>query len=185
MNTCFIVGNGPSFNKFPMNLPDEVPTFGMNYCGFQPMYYVCVDSDILTKHADEIHLLVGRAQIAFLSELHKGESDLYDFPHVQLVGKDTQSFKAETFMSGLTSAYVCLKLAYYMGFDEVHLYAVDHSPTWDHYRSDYRIGKKTNASHMAIMETHYQLAANVYARAGRTIINHSNPSRLDKIFRRA
>jgi hypothetical protein len=37
---------------------------------------------------------------------------------------------------------------------------------------------------MAVMEWHYQLAANIYARAGREIINHSNPSRLDAIFRR-
>ena len=35
------------------------------------------------------------------------------------------------------------------------------------------------------MEWHYALAARVYKAAGRRIINHSNPSRLDAIFERA
>lgn len=185
MNTCFIIGNGPSFNRVPAEILELESTFGMNYCGFQPMYYVCIDNDIITKHPDDIRPFVKNAQVALLSELLLGVNDLYDFPNVKLVEKDYGAFKPEKYMSGLTCTYVALKCAYYFGYQEVHLYGVDHSPAWDHYRPDYPIGKKTNAQHMSIMEWHYQLAANVYARAGRTIINHSNPSKLDKIFRRA
>jgi hypothetical protein len=183
--TCFIIGNGPSFNRVPKGLLESVPTFGMNYAGFQPRYYVCVDNDILTHHADEILLLVKNARIAFLSALVPLPFDWDKLPNIQLVAKDEQSFKAEQFMSGMTSAYVALKCAYYLGFEEVHLYGVDHSPAWEHYRPDYRIGKKTNYMHMSIMEFHYQLAMNIYSRAGRRIINHSQSSKLDKIFRRA
>ena len=182
--TCFIIGNGPSHNRAPMDLPEDVGTFGMNYAGFVPTYYVCVDQDIIAHHADEIRQYVAGAGIAYLSEYLCGSNTLYDYANVQLVGKDTQSFKAEDFMSGYTAAYVCLKMAYYLGYEQVHLYGIDHSPAWEHYRPDYRIGKKTDRRCMQIMETHYQLAANVYARAGREIFNHSDPSRLDKIFRR-
>jgi len=185
MNTCFIIGNGPSFNRVPAGLLESVPTFGMNYAGFQPIYYVCVDSDILTNHAEEIRPLVEGAKIAFISELLKGINSLYDLPNTVNVGKDQRSFKAEQYMSGFTAAYVALKAAYYLGFQEVRLYGVDHSLDWAHYKEDYPAGAPDRARRMAVMETHYQLAANVYARAGRTIVNHSNPSRLDKIFRRA
>jgi hypothetical protein len=182
---CYIIGNGPSFNNVPDGVIENFPTFGMNYCGFQPRYYVCVDTDIITKHSDDIFKLVKNSWIAFLSELLIGVNSLYDFANVQLIARDEQSFKAEQYMSGLTAAYVALKCAYYLGFDEVHLYGIDHSPTWEHYRPDYRIGKVTNYNHMSIMEKHYQLAANIYSRAGKTIINHSQPSKLDTIFRRA
>ena len=65
--TCFIIGNGPSFLRAPMDYPEDVQTFGMNYCGFQPDYYVCIDQDVITKNADKIRPLVQGAKVAFLS----------------------------------------------------------------------------------------------------------------------
>ena len=183
--TCFIIGNGPSFLRAPMDYPEDVQTFGMNYCGFQPDYYVCIDSDVIVKNADKIYKLVEGAQSAFLSGLHAGVNDLYNIGNVQLVNKDQHSFKAEQYMSGFTAAYVALKMAYYMGYTEVHLYGIDHSLDWAHFRKDYPAGASDRARRMGVMEWHYQLAANVYARAGRRIINHSNPSKLDAIFARS
>jgi hypothetical protein len=183
--SCVIFGNGPSLNRMPSNMLEVFPSFGMNYAPLQPTYYVCIDSDVITKNPDSIRPLVQGAEIAFLSELLVGVNDLYDGANVRLVSKDTQSFKAEQYMSGFTAAYVALKMAYYLGYNEVHLYGIDHSLDWAHYRPDYPAGAKDRARRLAVMETHYQLAANVYARAGRRIINHSNPSRLDKIFRRS
>lgn len=184
-NPCLIFGNGPSLNRMPLNMLTEMPTFGMNYAPHQPNYYVCVDTDVLLRPTDEVRRLVKGSQAAFLSKFHAGKSDLYQGENVVLVDKDTRSFKAEQFMSGFTAAYVALKYAYYMGFDQVHLYGIDHSADWAHYRKDYPPGEPDRARRMAVMEIHYQLAANVYARAGREIFNHSNPSKLDKIFRRA
>ena len=183
--TCFIIGNGPSFLRAPMDYPEDVQTFGMNYAGFQPDYYVCIDSDVIVKNADKIRPLVKGAKVAFLSGLLFAENDLYNCANVRLVDKDTQSFKAEQYMSGFTAAYVALKMAYYMGYTECHLYGIDHSLDWAHYRKDYPAGASDRARRMGVMEWHYQLAANVYARAGRRIINHSNPSKLDAIFARS
>jgi hypothetical protein len=187
MRECIIVGNGPSFNRFGVEAAHLIgtPTFGMNYCGFQPTYFVCVDSDVLTSGVDRIYEHAAHAETCYLSALHEGSSKLYDLPYVRLVSKDQQSFRAEKFMSGLTASYVALKMAYYAGFERVHLWGVDHSPSWDHYIPDYLPGQRApSADRMRVMEWHYQLAANVYARAGREIINHSDPSRLDMIFRR-
>lgn len=188
MKTCLIVGNGLSFNDMPKGVLESAPTFGMNYCGFQPTYYVCVDSDVLEKHFDEIRPFVDGAKIAYISglvDISKYYVGRDTVPFVQLVAKDLQSFKAEQYMSGFTSAYVALKCAYYLGYNDVHLWGIDHSLDWTHYIADYPAGAKDRARRMAVMEFHYQLAASVYARAGRTIINHSAPSKLDKIFRRA
>ena len=186
MKTCWIIGNGPSYNRVPQNLLESEITFGMNYCAFQPTYYVCVDTDVITKNSEKILPLVQGAQIACLSAYHKDDGiNLYDGKNIFLVEQDTNSFKAEQYMSGFTAAYVALKCAYYIGFDDVHLYGVDHSPDWAHYRADYPAGASDRARRMGVMEFHYQLAANVYARAGRTITNHSNPSKLDAIFARS
>lgn len=184
-NPCLIFGNGPSLNRMPLNMLAEMQSFGMNYCPHQPTYYICVDTDVLTNHAEEIRPLVTGAKIAYLSGLHVGVDSFYNCDNVQLVEKDKQSFKAEQFFTGFTAAYVALKIAYYMGFDQVHLYGIDHSADWAHYRPGYPSGAPDRARRMRVMETHYMLASSVYARAGREIINHSNPSALDKIFQRS
>lgn len=183
--TCFIIGNGVSFNRAPLNLLETEPTFGMNYAGFQPKYYICVDTDVLIDNADKISNLVRGADMAFLSKYHAGANALYTGDNVILVDKDKRAFREERFMSGFTAAYVALKCAYYMGFEEVHLYGIDHSPTWAHYRDDYPAGDVDHrAERMSVMEWHYKLAAKVYNSDGRRIVNHSNPSNLDAIFER-
>ena len=102
-----------------------------------------------------------------------------------MVRKDTQVFSKERYFSGMIVTYVALKLAYYFGFETVHLWGVDHSPIWDHYRADYPPGDVARrAALMEEMEYHYALAAKVYNHAGRRIINHSHPSNLDAIFER-
>lgn len=183
MKTCFIIGNGPSALNFPA-VPG-VPLFGMNYTPIYADYYVCIDSDVLMDHWQEIYQHAERAKIAYLSAFHAGSSELYNLPNVQLVDKDTQAFKAERFMSGFTAAYVALKMAYYLGFEEVHLWGVDHDENWTHYKPDYPGGGGTTPHRMEVMREHFTIAAWVYARAGRKIINHSNPSKLDGIFERA
>jgi hypothetical protein len=183
-SVCNIVGNGPSFNQVPKEVLESLHTFGMNYCGFQPSYYVCIDSDVLTNHVEEIRPLVKYARVAYLSELMVGTSDLYDYVNVKLVAKDLQSFRNEQFFSGFTCAYVALKMSYYIGFDEVHLYGIDFNPEWTHFRPDYPRGASDRRRRMDVMKWHFQLAQNVYTRAGRRVINHSNHSELDAIFAR-
>lgn len=185
LKECLILGNGKSLLELPESMLNTYPSFGVNYCLWQPNFYVCVDHDILTKHWFDIYDFVRNADFAFLPAKDKGTSPLYDLDNVCLVTNDRRTFKEERFFSGMTVTYVCLKLAYYMGFETVHLYGVDHSPTWDHYRKDYPPGDvDRRAALMVEMEYHYRLAQKVYNQAGRRIINHSQPSNLDAIFQR-
>lgn len=185
LKECLILGNGKSLLDVPEFMLNTYPSFGVNYCLYQPNFYVCVDHEILTKHYDQIYGFVFNADFAFLPEKNKGSSLLYDLPQVCLVRKDNRLFAEERFFSGMTVTYVCLKLAYYMGYETVHLYGVDHSPTWEHYTPTYPGGDmKNRAALMEEMQYHYSLAAKVYNRAGRRIINHSYPSNLDAIFER-
>jgi len=185
LKECLILGNGKSVTEVPEFMLNTYPSFGVNYCLYQPNFYVCVDNDILTKHYDEIFHFVDNADFAFLPEKNKGSSILYDLPQVCLVRRDTRAFKDERYFSGMTVTYVCLKLAYYMGFETVHLYGVDFNKEWDHFRPDYPPATNPNREPlMAEMYFHYSLAAKVYKSAGRRIINHSHKSKLDEIFER-
>lgn len=185
MRQCIIMGNGESLNDMPLELLLQMPSFGVNYALHQPQYYVCVDHDILINHHEKIYNLVAGAEIAYLALKEDGSSRLYDLPNVAMVTHDKGAFVGEHFFSGLTVTYVALKMAYYLGFHEVHLWGVDHSAGWEHYRDDYPPGDvDRRAWRMAEMEYHYALAARVYKAAGRRIINHSYPSKLDAIFDR-
>jgi hypothetical protein len=178
------MGNGQSLNDIPESC-FSIPMFGVNYCPHYPMYYVCVDRDILTVHHAKIYDLAKRAKIAYLAEKERGSSNLYDLPNVQLITHDKEAFHLEHYFSGLTVTYVALKCAYYAGFEEVHLWGVDHSADWAHYKKDYPPGDlDRRVWRMAEMEYHYRLAASVYNKAGRRIVNHSRPSKLDTIFQR-
>lgn len=185
LKECLILGNGKSLLELPESMLNTYPSFGVNYCLYQPNFYVCVDHDILINHWSEIYDFVRNADFSFLPAKEKGTSPLYDLPQVCMVIGDKRAFREEHFFSGMTVTYVCLKLAYYMGFETVHLYGVDFSKEWDHYRADYP--SPTNPAReslMAEMYYHFSLAAKVYNSAGRRIINHSHPSKLDAIFER-
>jgi hypothetical protein len=182
---CLVLGNGKSLWDVPDFMLKTYPSFGVNYCLYQPNFYVCVDHDILVNHQDEIYGYAKCADFAFLAAKEKGIGDLYELPNVRLLSHDTKAFKAERYFSGMTVVYVALKMAYYLGFETVHLWGVDHSLEWSHYRSDYPAGDVIRRGGlMAEMEYHYQLAADVYNRAGKRILNHSYPSNLDAIFER-
>lgn len=185
MKKCLILGNGESLNELPRGVLASLPSFGVNYAKYQPTFYVCVDHDVLTKQWRNVYSLAKHAEVAYLAQKELGSSKLYDLPNVELVTHDRDAFHLEHYFSGLTVVYVALKIAYYAGFDEVHLYGVDHSPDWKHFRPDYPAGDVVNRERrMEEMVYHYQLAANVYNKAGKAIINHSRPSKLDAIFQR-
>jgi hypothetical protein len=182
---CLVLGNGKSLMDVPDFMLKTYPSFGVNYCLYQPNFYVCVDHDILVNHQDEIYDFAKNSDFAFLAAKEKGIGDLYELPNVRLLTKDTKAFKAERYFSGMTVVYVALKMAFYLGFETVHLWGVDFSKEWDHYRGDYP--PPTNPARDALMDEmfyHYSLAAKVYNQAGRRIINHSHPSKLDAIFER-
>lgn len=186
MKKCIIMGNGESLNEMPPALFASMPSFGVNYCPYFPDFYVCVDHEILTQHHARIYHLAERADIAYLAQKEKGSSSLYELPNVKLVTHDRDAFITEKYFSGVSVVYVALKIAYYAGYEEVHLWGVDHSPDWKHYSANYYEGAHAipSAAKMAGAEYHYAIAQRVYNKAGRVIINHSHPSKLDAIFPR-
>jgi hypothetical protein len=185
MKTAILMGNGPSLNDMPLDLLLKYDSFGVNYAKHQPTYYVCVDTDILTRYWTEIYPRAAGAKKCFLSEKHRGSSPLYTLPDVELVTHDKGAFIGEHYFSGLTVVYVALKMCYYMGYDEAWLFGVDHDENWSHYRNDYPPGAvDRRAWRMSEMRWHFQHAANVYKNAGKRIINFSYPSKLDSIFER-
>ena len=185
MKTCVIMGNGPSLLDMPKDTLDKMDSFGVNYCPYSPTYYVCVDHDLLTSHHEEIYNLAIGAKTAFLAAKEYGTSNLYDMSNVCLIHKDDNHFKDEHFFSGFTVVYVALKCAFYLGYERVHLWGVDHSPAWNHWREDYPKGDTLHRlQRMQEMEYHYRLAQKVYTVNGRRIVNHSHHSKLNAIFPR-
>lgn len=185
MKTCVITGNGPSILEMPADTVKKYDTFGVNYCPYIPTYYVCVDHDLLINHHDKVYNVAASAKTAYLAEKEKGSSRLYNLPNVKTVTHDVDAFLGEHYFSGMTVVYVALKLAFYMGYERVHLFGVDHSPEWGHYKDNYPRGDTVNRiARMQEMEYHYRLAQIVYTVNNRRIINHSLPSKLDLIFPR-
>jgi hypothetical protein len=176
---CMILGNGPSL--LTAKLPD-LPSSGCNYIGqfYQPTYYVCVDATVI-RHDDIIYPTAKNAQIAFLRNFNTCDPQpkpLYDLPNVKLVTKKSYTFPGERTTTGCTTAYLMLKIAYYMDFDAVFLYGVDH--TLEHFSTNWYPGNKP------CLETrvwHYKLAVQEYKKAHKFIINRSAPSILDDIFK--
>jgi hypothetical protein len=171
-------------------LPYE--TFGVNYVGLlkQPTYYVCIDSTILTQHADVIYDTAKNAKKAFLNHMYEdcvldNTAKLYALPNYVPVDNDRDAFKDCHFMSGYTAVYVALKMAYYEGYERVYLYGVDHSQEWYHFTDNYPPGIVTTEIRRDVMWWHYRYANEVYKKAGRVIYNCSELSPLDKIFERA
>jgi len=138
---AFIIGNGPSLNKMDLTkLKDEI-TFGVNNIfylipkiGFKPTFYVVEDKLVAEDRAEEINTLTGMIKI-FGTELQyclKDSPDLIwtnviydfsnypDFPHFS---EDA----SQCIWVGGTVSYLCMQLAYYMGFNEVYLIGFDHN----------------------------------------------------------
>lgn len=185
MKKAIIMGNGESLNELPPSVLSSLPSYGVNYAKYQPTYYVCVDHELLTRHHIKVYDLAKRAKVAYLPQKELGSSNIYELPNVELVTHDRDVFSTERYFSGLTVVYVALKIAYYAGFDEVNLWGVDFNPEWTHYRPDYPQGDvERRAWRMEEMYYHFELAARVYNDAGKAIVNHSHPSKLDSIFQR-
>lgn len=132
---CFILGNGPSLNRTDLSLLADEVTFATNRIylitprtGFQPTYYVCTNKYVLQDRAEEIRRLPYPKFIRYYPD-----HAVWDDPNVfyyQVVDGEDVRFSTEpwrTMNEGGTVTYVCLQLAYFMGFKEVVLIGVDHN----------------------------------------------------------
>lgn len=216
---CFILGCGPSLKQHdPSWLVDEY-TFGMNgifllrdWLGFEPTYYAVEDN---LFHEDRFHDIKDfvRASACFYPlqfechgfnrSNHYYYGGIYDFDEVD--DPDWPSFSDDAtrlLFSGGTATYICLQLAYFMGFEEVVLLGMDHSYTvpkgiivrgdeWtstradpNHFHPDYLgPGYRCRSPRTDRMEKAYLEARRVFERDGRRILNASVGGKLE-VFER-
>jgi hypothetical protein len=139
---CFIIGGGPSLLKLdPEPLSKEI-TFGVNsiflifeWLHFQPTYYVVEDWFVYEDRFDHIRKSVTESRCFFPIQFSTENFDrpnnqyfraIYEFeekPGWPNFSKDI----AKLIWIGGTVTYVCLQIAYYMGFNTVYLLGMDHN----------------------------------------------------------
>lgn len=138
---AFIIGNGPSLNKCDLTLLKDEITFGVNAIylnfdkmGFNPTYYVVEDVFVAEDRADEINLIKGSVKFfgnylqyclshntdVIWTNVRFRYDDYPDFPHFS-----TNALRQ--LWTGGSVSYLCMQLAYYMGFSEIYLIGFDHS----------------------------------------------------------
>lgn len=201
---AFIIGNGPSLNRTDLSRLKGEITFGVNSIfynfdkmGFKPTFYVVEDKLVAEDRAEEIKALTGTTKI-FGTELKYCLTgsletiwanviyDFRDYPDFPNFSKDA----SKCLWVGGTVSYLCMQLAYYMGFSEVYLVGFDHSYTIpedaaiegtvitscsddpNHFHPDYfGRGKRWHDPRLDRMELAYKRARQVYEQNGRIIAN--------------
>ena len=139
---CFIIGNGPSLNALDLTKLKNEYTFGVNaiYLNYEkmqfyPTFYVIEDYLVAVDRKDEINAyhesqykffgtylayLLEPDNKTFLMNVLRNYGDKKNFP----------SFSTDPVRRlwvGGSVTYLCLELAYYMGFETVYMIGFDHN----------------------------------------------------------
>ena len=138
---AFIIGNGPSLNKCDLSLLKNEITFGVNaiYLNYEkmdffPTYYIVEDVFVAEDRADEINSFKGPVKFFgnYLNYCLKNSDDVV-WINVQVDYRNYPGFPnfstnaARKLWVGGTVSYLCLQLAYFMGFSEIYLVGFDHT----------------------------------------------------------
>lgn len=194
-DTCFVLGNGPSLANVDAITLALFDSFGTNriYLRHLPTYYVCVNRLIAEQSIEKISKLPSKSfvtefvEIPNVIKLHSGYDAEFSF--------DPQIYVNE----GGTVTYVCLQLAYWLGYKRVFLLGVDHKYNYqgvpneeimwtgtdtNHFVPNYMMpGEKWNCPDLGASERYYQIAKEVFERNGGEIINLTEGSALE-VFRK-
>lgn len=139
---CVIIGNGPSLNELDLSRIKNEFTFGVNAIylnydkmGFYPTYYVVEDNFVAEDRADEINRFKG-SKFKFFGNYFRrtlqGDEKTI-FINVLRNYKDTKNFPlfskncVRELGVGGSVTYLCLQIAYHMGFSEVYMIGFDHN----------------------------------------------------------
>jgi hypothetical protein len=195
--TCLIIGNGPSLRNVPLDFLRRYPSFGTNRIyllrDFITTYYCSVNPLVVQQSAAEINGY--EAEAKFITDR---EASLIDGSYPLLsIGARTFSYNPAAYIfEGFTVTYVCMQLAFHMGFSTALLVGVDHrfkmdgppnsETTWqgddpNHFSPEYFRGTRWNNPDLPNSEAAYHLANKAYKDAGRKIINLTDGTAL-KIF---
>jgi hypothetical protein len=139
---CFIIGNGPSLNSLDIKKLSSEITFGVNAIflnyekmGFYPTYYVVEDSWVLEDRYKEINQLKGPENKFFgcyaKKRISRDDNNIFlnirrDVSRKNWAPRFSKNICREVCVGGSVT-YVCMELAYYMGFSEVYLIGFDHN----------------------------------------------------------
>jgi len=125
--TGLVIGNGPSLKEITNEELQRFPSFGTNKIflkeGFTPTYYVCTNPYMIPEC---VRGMIGKTDcIKFIRE--GCEKELPGSIPLHLVDESYFSSVPHRFVyEGYTITYVCLQLAYFMGFQNILLYGIDH-----------------------------------------------------------
>jgi len=213
---CFIIGNGPSLNNIDLTLLKNEVTFGMNAIytnfekmGFYPTYHVVEDTFVAEDRANEINNYKSSTKLFgnYLNYcLKKDEKSILmnvnmDYRTYKNFPKFSRNISRNIWVGG-TVSYLCMQIAYSMGFKEVYLVGFDHnyivpegstvtgndilSTTDDpnHFNKDYfGKGKRWHDPMLHRMEQAYYKAREFYEKDDRIIKNATAGGKLE-IFER-
>ncbi|MEQ8821106.1 MAG: DUF115 domain-containing protein [Sumerlaeia bacterium] len=214
---CFIMGGGPSLKKIdPTFLKSEI-TFGVNgvflifdWLGFQPDYYAVEDRLVFEDRWNDIRKFVTKPECFFSIQFacpqfdrpnHHYLRSIYDFDPAAGFPRFSEDVSKVVWIGG-TVTYVCMQLAFYMGFQEVYLIGMDHNyarpdhvqaegNVWtshgedpNHFHPDYfGKGYRWHDPKVDRMETAYRKAKDVFEAHGRKIYNATAGGQLE-VFER-
>ena len=195
---CFVIGNGPSLKNTDLSLLKDEYTFGMNRIylafgewGFQTSFLVSVNDMVIEQCHSEFRDLnmpkffSWRSKDLLFPE-SQPDSNTH-FLYTTYTGPKFNNRITNRYWEGSTVTYVCLQLAFCMGFSEVYLIGVDHSfdtkgianqtvvssgKDPNHFSPEY-FGKgfRWQLPDLDTSESAYQIANSAYLAAGRKIID--------------
>jgi len=199
---CFIVANGPSLKDMNFDLLKNEITIGMNRIylleeklGFLPNYLVVSDIPIqLVQFAEEYEKVKTHKFYNWWARyLFPKNTDINFF--YQHFTRDFQPDFTKTVGNSKSVTYVCMQLAFYMGFDEVYLIGKDHSyqisgkaglkvkadgSETNHFISNYyKPGQKWKIPNYAEEEYSYALAREAFEKDNRIIKDATVNGKLD------
>lgn len=194
--TCVVIGNGPSLRDIPVSFLRKYSTFGTNRIylldGFVPTYYACVNPLVIEQFQKDIREIP--AQAKFITDTDGWHKQIPGALKLHSARIPAFSYNPEErIYEGFTVTFVCLQLAFYMGFKQVLLVGVDHSFQYqgdpneervmqgadpNHFSADYFQGARWNNPDLMRSAAAYSQAQVIYSLAEREIINCSTHTEL-------
>jgi hypothetical protein len=188
--TSIIIANGPSLNDVPEAFFSLYPTWGVNKIFLprpgtdfviRPTYYVTCHEN-MAPFANEVRTL---GSFMFIKD-----KIAHLFPGATPIKSITRrSFNIEPFnglWEGWSVIYVCLQLAYWMGFETILLVGLDHDYTNGSYHPQYSEGVDAENGdrrehNQDLLLPGFIMARDAYHKAGRRIINLT-PNTKENVF---
>jgi hypothetical protein len=136
---CFIIGNGPSLKDTDISQLKDEYTFGMNRIylafedwGFSTNYLVSINDLVVEQCVEDFLALDMPCFFSWHSRRYFSQStiaavQLPIFLHTTYTGPKFAADARGRLWEGATVTYICLQLAFHMGFERAILVGVDHS----------------------------------------------------------